>query len=50
LIQRYQGQESTQLSEWLLSRIESEIAIRIEVRTFASWDYSPRMSDSGDGE
>jgi len=50
LIQRYQGDESTQLSEWLLSRIESEIAIRIEVRTFASWDYSPRMSDSGDGD
>lgn len=46
LIQRYQGDEKTQLSEWLLSRTESEVAIRIEARTVASWDYSPRMVDT----
>lgn len=44
LISRYQGNESTQLSEWLLGRIESEIAIRISPRTLTSWDYSPRMT------
>ena len=43
LITRYQGHEKTQLSEWLLSRIESEVAIRITPRTLSSWDYSPRM-------
>ncbi len=50
LIERYQGNETTQLSQWLLSRIESEIAIEIEPRTLASWDYSPRMSDPDTGE
>ena len=44
LIHRYQGDEATQLSEWLLSRIESEVTIRIEPRTLSSWDYSPRMT------
>ena len=44
LIRRYQGDEETQLSEWLLSRIDSEVTIRIEPRTLSSWDYSPRMT------
>jgi hypothetical protein len=44
LIERYQGTERTELSDWLLSRIESEIAIRIEPRTIASWDFSSRMT------
>lgn len=44
LIRRYQGEDATQLSEWLLSRIESEVTIRIEPRTLSSWDYSPRMT------
>lgn len=44
LIERYQGTERTELSDWLLSRIESEIAIRIEPRTVASWDFSSRMT------
>jgi nitroimidazol reductase NimA-like FMN-containing flavoprotein (pyridoxamine 5'-phosphate oxidase superfamily) len=43
LIERYQGAERTQLSEWLLSRIDSEVAIRITPKTLSSWDYSPRM-------
>lgn len=43
LIHRYQGQETTQLSEWLLSRTDSEVAIHIQARTVSSWDYSPRM-------
>ena len=43
LIARYQGSESTNLSEWLLSRIDSEVAIRIEPRTISSWDFSARM-------
>ena len=43
LITRYQGSERTSLSEWLLSRIDSEVAIRIEPRTLSSWDFSARM-------
>lgn len=45
LIERYQGTDRTDLSDWLLSRIENEIAILIEPRTIASWDYSGRMSN-----
>lgn len=43
LIDRYQGTERTELSDWLLSRIDSEIAIRIMPRTISSWDFSHRM-------
>jgi nitroimidazol reductase NimA-like FMN-containing flavoprotein (pyridoxamine 5'-phosphate oxidase superfamily) len=43
LIERYQGAERTHLSEWLLSRLDREVAIRIAPSTFTSWDYSGRM-------
>ena len=43
LIERYQGSERTALSDWLLSRTDSEVAIRLEPRTLATWDYSHRM-------
>lgn len=43
LITRYQGSETSSLGAWLLSRIDNEVAIRIEPRTLASWDYSARM-------
>lgn len=46
LIERYQGTERSDLSEWLLSRIESEVAIHIEPRTISSWDFSHRMKTS----
>lgn len=45
LISRYQGSKRTNLSEWLLSRIDNEVAIRIEPRTMSSWDYTPRMTE-----
>lgn len=44
LISRYQGSEQSSLGEWLLSRVDSEVAIRIEPSTVTSWDYSARMS------
>lgn len=44
LIQRYQGTERSDLSDWLLSRIDNEVAIRIQPRIVASWDYSHRMT------
>ena len=43
LIDRYLGSESSPLADWLLSRIDSEVAIRIDRLTVSSWDYSARM-------
>lgn len=43
LIRRYQGQDSTPLADWLLSRIATEVAVRIDGLTLTSWDYSGRM-------
>lgn len=50
LIERYQGTERTALSEWLISRIDSEVAIRIEPRTISSWDFSHRMNSPRIGD
>lgn len=43
LIDRYLGDEPTPLGEWLLSRSDTEVAIRIDGLTVTSWDYSARM-------
>lgn len=43
LIERYLGPEPTPLGEWLLSRADNEIALRIDDLVVSSWDYSARM-------
>lgn len=43
LIDRYLGAEPTSLGDWLLSRADNEVAIRIDGLTVTSWDYSARM-------
>ena len=43
LIARYLGDEPTDLSRWLLSRLDREVAIRIDDLSVTSWDYSGRM-------
>lgn len=43
LIERYRLPDASPLAAWLLSRIETEVAVRIGPRTLSSWDYSPRM-------
>jgi hypothetical protein len=43
LIARYVGDEPTPLSQWLLSRLDTEVAIRVGDLTVTSWDYSGRM-------
>ena len=43
LIARYLGPEPGQLADWLMSRIASEVAVRIDRLTVTSWDYSGRM-------
>ena len=43
LIERYLGSAPSPLGEWLLSRIDSEVAIRLDDLQISSWDYSSRM-------
>ena len=43
LISKYQGNSETELSKWLLSRLDKEVAIKIDVLTLATWDFSGRM-------
>ncbi len=42
LIGRY-GQQGTELEGWLMSRVATEVALRIDDLMVTSWDYSPRM-------
>lgn len=42
LIARY-GQSGTDLERWLLSRVSTEVALRIDDLVVTSWDFSPRM-------
>lgn len=44
LVDRYLNSRHTPFAHWLLSRSESEVAIRIEPKLLTSWDYSGRMS------
>jgi len=43
LIDRYQRSRNSDLTHWLLSRSEEEIAIAITPARIQSWDYSARM-------
>jgi hypothetical protein len=43
LIHKYQGNDETELSKWLLSRTDREVAIRITALKLATWDFSGRM-------
>lgn len=43
LIKKYQGDAETDLSQWLLSRLDKEVAIKITAMTLATWDFSGRM-------
>jgi len=45
LLQRYLGSGNSSLGEWLLSRREEEILIRIQPQRLFSWDYRERMTD-----
>jgi len=45
LITKYQGSSETDLSKWLLSRLDKEVAIKINALTLATWDFSGRMGD-----
>jgi len=42
LITKYQGNSETDFSTWLLSRLDKEVAIKINALTLATWDFSGR--------
>jgi len=43
LVDRYLGTRETPFAQWLLARAASEVAIRIEPQSIASWDFRARM-------
>lgn len=44
LMERYLGTTQTALGDWLLARLEAEVAIRIGDLSVATFDYSRRMA------
>jgi len=46
LIDRYLGNATSRLAQFLLARVERETAIAIEPQTLLSWDYEERMADA----
>lgn len=43
LIARYLGDDSSDLARWLLSRQDSELAVRLDPLQLSTWDYTNRM-------
>ena len=46
LIKKYQGEDETDFSRWLLSRLDKEVAIKITALTLVSWDFTGRLGES----
>ncbi|MEH6588145.1 MAG: hypothetical protein V7720_16420 [Halioglobus sp.] len=46
VIDRYLGNTNSSLAQWLLSRVEDEVLIRVAPQRFFSWDYRDRMEAS----
>lgn len=44
MLDRYQIDLNSKLATWLLGRVDSEYAIRIDITKISAWDYTPRMS------
>ncbi len=44
LIARYLDAGNAELGDWLRSRIDTEVVLRIRPRWMTAWDYSGRMS------
>lgn len=45
LLLRYDIAENSSLASWLLSRLETEVSVRLQPRRLTSWDYSSRMAE-----
>lgn len=48
LLQRYFIREESRLAQWLLSRADDEVAIRLDPLYINGWDYQQRMQDARD--
>lgn len=46
-LQRYLGGTDSGLAQWLLSRSEDELLVRVNVIRMFCWDYRERMADAG---
>ena len=44
LVDRYLGTRESPFARWLFARAATEVAIRIEPSSFASWDFGARMN------
>lgn len=44
LINRFLGDDNSDLATWLLSRTATEVTISVEPQWLTSWDYAARMS------
>lgn len=49
LIRHYLGDTNSQLAQWLLSRGDEEVLIRLNPQRFFSWDYRTRMEAIEEG-
>jgi len=45
LIDRYLENRESPLAKWLLSRADNEVAIKLEILRYQSWDFSNRMAN-----
>jgi hypothetical protein len=43
LIERYLGTTNAPLGQWLMSRIDDEVELRLSPTWLSSWDYGARM-------
>lgn len=48
LVERYLGSTDSDLAAWLLREDRDEAAIRIEPSRLYTWDFTPRMRETGD--
>jgi len=47
LADRYLEGRDRRLRQWLLSRVQTEVILRITPRRVTSWDFQRRMSAAG---
>ena len=46
-LDHYLGGTRSSLAQWLLSRAEDELLVRVEITRMFSWDYRQRMAGAG---
>ena len=46
-LHHYLGGTDSSLAQWLLSRAEDELLVRVAITRMFSWDYRQRMAAAG---